>query len=400
MAPGHQGPGRQGPGRQGRRTATCRVRPALAVPIALVALLGAGCAGGDGNVGRAEKYRKVIEDPSPRARDVVRAAGAPAAVARAGDGSVLLTYAAQNVEDDEGPAAFAWRLFSPDGKKVAERAEHTRADAATRRFVGTADGFVAAPRGESAEGAYFLDARGTRHSVRTGDKPLGARRGDVLVSALEPTLVYRPSSRTLAPVAGLSDEALELAVDSRGVVWAAEQRLTASRDSVVSVRDGHTRRHTLPERTSVPVVAADGGTAVFALARHGRGAGEAGRVDGLLISGDDGKSWRTLGSSRDLPLDRLKKDPAMASLGVLADGRVLAGQDGGPYWLADEGRNRSFHEVDGPVAFTSLTARARTLYGIADSATPSYGRVKGEGLWISRDGGRTWSRFPGDSGTD
>lgn len=40
-----------------------------------------------------------------------------------------------------------------------------------------------------------------------------------------------------------------------------------------------------------------------------------------------------------------------------------------------------------------MTVDGTTLYGIADATTATYDLVKGEGLWISRDGGREWRRY-------
>lgn len=82
----------------------------------------------DGDSGdREAKYKRAVEDPHPRPADVIEAIGAPADVVRADDGSLLLTYDAGNIEDDEGPAASAWRIVGPDGRTVAEHAEHTDA---------------------------------------------------------------------------------------------------------------------------------------------------------------------------------------------------------------------------------------------------------------------------------
>lgn len=79
-------------------------------------------------------------------------------------------------------------------------------------------------------------------------------------------------------------------------------------------------------------------------------------------------------------------------LEVLDDGRLLLGEEGGRYWLADDHTNSAFHQLKTPTAFTSLTVHGNTLYGIADATTATYSLVKGEGLWISRDGGRAWRR--------
>ncbi|MFD9467468.1 hypothetical protein [Streptomyces sp. NPDC060027] len=78
---------------------------------------------------------------------------------------------------------------------------------------------------------------------------------------------------------------------------------------------------------------------------------------------------------------------------VFSDGRLLVGEEGGRYWFADDHTNSHFHELKTLAKFTSLTVDGTTLYGIEDAATAAYDLVKGEGLWISRDGGREWRRY-------
>ncbi|MGR4849196.1 hypothetical protein [Streptomyces sp. LARHCF252] len=128
----------------------------MAAAIAALALTACDAGGsGDGTSGasrgtgdREAAYERVIEDPHPRPADIIEAAGAPTGVVRADDGSLLLTYDAGNVEDDEGPAATAWRIVGPDGRTVAEDAEHTDAEAAPAVFKGVRGGFVRVPPGE------------------------------------------------------------------------------------------------------------------------------------------------------------------------------------------------------------------------------------------------------------
>ena len=114
-------PATAGPGKP--RKPTVRLVAAVSAALALAAC---GPNGSDdrGPGDREARYRRVIEDPHPRPADVIEAAGAPTGVARADDGSLLLTFDAGNVEDDEGPAASAWRIVGPDGRTVAEHAEH------------------------------------------------------------------------------------------------------------------------------------------------------------------------------------------------------------------------------------------------------------------------------------
>ncbi|WP_234701367.1 hypothetical protein [Streptomyces malaysiensis] len=359
------------------------------VAVAGVALGMSACGTGgfdDGDSGdREAKYKRVIEDPHPRPADVIEAAGAPSGVVRADDGSLLLTYDAGNVEDDEGPAATAWRIVGPGGRTVAEHAEHTDAEAPPPEFKGVRGGFVRVPPGEGSEGAYALDVRGKRHEVTITGTPSRIRPGDVLLAELEPTLIYRPATRTVAPPAGVPDDAIRFAVDERGTAWSLDQPLTEDPNRVVWQRDGHTLGSTaVPKPYTGGILAARGGTAALSLTR-----GE--RVRGLLVTTDDGGHWRTvLGGG--IPWRNLDRGPESLVLEPLADGRLLVGEEGGRYWLADDRANSTFHELKTPARFTSLTVDGTTLHGIADATTATYGLVKGEGLWISRDGGHQWHR--------
>jgi hypothetical protein len=336
---------------------------------------------------RETRYRQVIEDPHPRPGEVVAAAGAPTGVVRADDGSLLLTYDAGRVEDDEGPAASAWRIVRPDGRRVAEHAEHADAESSPAVFRGMDGGFVRVPAGEGAQGAYVLDVHGKRHSVVISRTPLRTRPGDILLAEPEPTLVYRPATRTVGVPAGVPDDAVRLAVDERGTVWSLEQPLTEDPDRVVWQREGRTLgSRAVPKPYAGGVLAAGDGVAALSLTR-----GDA--VRGLLVTTDGGGHWRTvLGSGSGIAFGELKHASEALVLRLLSDGRLLVGEEGGRYWLADDRTNSAFRELNTPVTFTSFTVDGTTLYGIADATTATYGLVKGEGLWISRDGGRAWRR--------
>ncbi|WP_369166886.1 hypothetical protein AB5J49_02870 [Streptomyces sp. R28] len=358
---------------------------AASAALALTACSPGGSDDGESG-GREAKYKRVIDDPHPRSADVIEAAGAPAGVVRADDGSLLLTYEAGNVEDDEGSAASAWRIVGPDGRTVAEHAEHTDAEATRATFTGVRGGFVQVPPGEGAEGAYALDVRGKRHKVTNAETPLGTRPGDILLTQPEPTLIYRPATRTVASPAGLPADAIGLAVDERGTAWSLTQPLTEDPDRVVRQRDGRTLGSTtVPRPYAGGILAARGGTVALSLTR-----GEA--VRGLLVTTDDGGHWQTvLGGG--IPFKDLKRGPESLVLELLADERLLVGEEGGRYWLADDPTNSAFHELKTPATFTSFAVDGTTLYGIADATTATYDLVKGEGLWISGDDGHEWRRY-------
>ncbi|MET7697713.1 hypothetical protein [Streptomyces sp. NPDC005485] len=356
---------------------------------AVLALTACGSGGSDhgesaNSGGREAKYKRVIEDPHPRPADVIEAAGAPTGVARADDGSLLLTYDAGNVEDDEGPAATAWRIVGPEGGTVAEHAEHSNAEAVRAAFKGVPGGFVRVPE-EGAGGTYALDVRGERHKLITTGTPLRARPGDILLAEMEPTLVYRPATRTVAPLAAVPKDAIRVAVDERGTVWSLDQPLTEDPNRVVWQRDGRTLgSRAVPKPYTGDILAARGGIAALSLTR-GEG------VRGLLVTTDGGGHWRTV-LDGGIAWRDLKRGPESLVLELFSDGRLLVGEEGGRYWLADDRTNSAFHELRTPAAFTSVSVDGTTLYGIADATTATYDLVKDEGLWTSRDGGREWRR--------
>ncbi|MDX3511730.1 hypothetical protein PV755_22825 [Streptomyces caniscabiei] len=359
----------------------------VALTGAAAMLSGCGAEGGDESASgdREARYRRVIEDPHPSPADVIEAAGAPSGVVGADDGSLLLTYDATNVEDDEGPAATAWRIVGPDGRTVAEHAEHADAEDVPPAFQGVSGGFVQVP---GDRGAFLLDVRGERHDVTVTDTPSRPRSGDVLLSDREPALVYRPATRTAAPPAGLPEEAVDFAVAERGTVWSLEQSLSGDPYRVVWQRDGRTLgSEVVPKAYGAADLAARGDTAAVALDLDEG-------VRGLLVTSDGGAHWRTV-LAGGVPWKELQRGQGLFVLEVLADGRLLVGEEGGRYWLADDPANSAFHELTTPATFTSFTVGGTTLYGIVDATTATYDLVRDEGLWISDDGGRAWRRAAG-----
>lgn len=113
---------------------------------------------------------------------------------------------------------------------------------------------------------------------------------------------------------------------------------------------------------------------------------------GLSVTTDGGGHWQAV-LDGGIPWRDLKRGAESLVLELLADGRLLVGEEGGRYWLADDRTDTTFHELKTPATFTSLTVDGTTLYGIADATTATYDLVPGEGLWVSRDPGREWRRY-------
>lgn len=364
-----------------------RVFTVAAAVVSVMSLALTACAQSDSGVGSGDReaaYKRVIKDPHPSPDAVIEAAGAPAGVARAGDGSLLLSYNARYIGDDEGPAAAAWRIVSPAGRTVAQRAWHANVEDQPDQYIGVRDGFVRWHRSSrGAESAYALDVRGKPHKVSASDRALGTRPGDIVLHEGMPARFYRPANRTVAAPAG-APEYVDFALDERGSVWFVDQSRMPNR--VVQQRDGRTLTSMpMPKPyTSGGAVTAAGGTTALALLRGGT-------VRGLMVTADDGAHWRNL-TGGGIPWQDLKRDLVFLVLRALPDGRLLVGEREGRYWLADDRSNRAFHQLKTPVPFTSFTVQGKTLYGIADATTATYDLVKGEGLYASDDGGRTWRR--------
>ncbi|MEU0844216.1 hypothetical protein ABZ370_32720 [Streptomyces sp. NPDC005962] len=372
-------------------------RTASGAALVLVSLLTpalASCGSPQTAADRETRYTRVIEDETPRARDVIDVAGAPYKALRSDDGSMLLRYNATSVEDDEGPAANAWRLYGPDGGIVAEHAEHMVAEDETDDpgpFYAVPDGFVFLP---SVKDGFFLDVRGERHAVRSSKKPLAFGRGDVLVDGRKKLL--RTSTHTVAPATGVptTRDLTFTDFDERGTAWGVRQPEGSEPYRVTRREDGRPQRsQELPDRLLGEDIDAHGGTAAVPLEKP------IGRDDtlfsGLFVTTDDGKSWRTLRNSDQLPLNEFKPGLSEIEVRVLDDGRVLVEGDDATPLVADTPANRSFHKITEPADLTSVFPLGNTLYGIADSGIPSYDHIDGEGLWRSQDGGRSWNRFPG-----
>ncbi|MBP8537050.1 sialidase family protein [Streptomyces sp. MK37H] len=353
---------------------------------------------------REKRYRQVLEDPTPSAQDVTEVAGAPSDVVSGEDGSTLLSYFAADVEDDEGFAASAWRLYGPDGDVLAEDAYHTDSweagGSSSTSFTAVPGGFLHLSDATYPEddGDFFLDPRGKRHPVRSSHTALGFRTGDVVLSLPygDPKMLFRPSQRTVAPAKGLprTRDLDSYVVEDRGTVLGVQVPEDDGPSRGVRRRGDRQRSQELPYRATVRDgdLATRGDSAAVALQKSADGSDR--RLVALFLTTDNGRRWTTLRNSAHVPLDVFTPGGDEVTVEILADGRVLLDQGGDTSLLADTSHDNTFHRVTKPAEFVRVLARGNTLYGIADAEDPSYDLVRGEGLWLSRDGGHTWSRFP------
>jgi hypothetical protein len=359
-------------------------RSGLALGLAVLMALGVAGCGSESPVlsdaDREKKYNQVINDAKPSADDVIEIAGAPTGVARADDGSLLLSYNPSYLEDDEGPAAFAWRLYSPEGKPVAEHAVHSDAESYPGDFTGVEGGFVF---NADSENGYFLDVQGKRHKFKTKSTRRPTERGDAGIEGELGPIAYRPSTREVTPIAGVPNPYGDITVDDRGTAWLVDS------PSVVWSRDGRDETQRLPEGYNGHRVAANGGTAVVTLIPASDD-GFTAKATALFVTSDSGATWKTV---KDAAPPAIHKDGELLDLEVLADGRILVSAGGRHSWLGSDSSNRTFRKLNHPAAFTSVRAFGDTLYAIADSKAATYDFIEGEGLWTSKNGGRSWSRF-------
>ncbi|MFI6937633.1 hypothetical protein ACIBI4_00055 [Streptomyces sp. NPDC050418] len=322
-------------------------------------------------------------------QDVIDVAGAPQEAARGADGSLLLSFFAGGRDDDEGPAAYAWRLYSPQGKRVADHAEHGDMEMGLPgHFRATAGGFLFDPLNGKR---WLLDAAGEKHPVTTQKALRETRPGDVAVGRgssgyAQPKYAFRPSSRSVAPVPELEGDIVDMTVDpERGTTWEVEQDQERAAAPARIATSAGAENLQLSEQYYVNGIAAGGGTFVAYVGSERKGEKPALRLH------RDGAGWREVPSTPSMPLKGLDGDSPVE---VLSDGRVLVKALGkGQFWVGSPDGSR-FTRVATPVGFTSVSAQGKALVGIADSTTSDVvERVKGEGVWVSTDGGGSWSRF-------
>jgi hypothetical protein len=334
---------------------------------------------------REKRYKEVIQKKDPTPKEVKEIAGAPESVTRAKDGSLAVMYYAPTVDYHEGPAAEAWQLISPSGKVVAESARH--ADSQSQASLSKAgDGFLYVGDTGAVEDSFFLDTSGKKHSLKESKEETPSKAGDASFP-LGGGYLYRPSTGTVAPVAGPPSDAEDVMIDDQGTTWAVTK---AGGDQQANSIDwwpgGKHQSKQLPQGGHFFNVSANNGDTTVAPYTQDGSDG----VAGLLVTTDRGKSWRTIKPSSDLPLNKMDPTNPSLDLSVLDDGRILLSEVGKSAWVADDGDNNSFHEVKKPLTFATYQGEGKSLYGFADSVKPSYDLVEGEGLYKSEDGGK-WS---------
>lgn len=336
---------------------------------------------------REQRYKEVIRKKNPTPQEVKEIAGAPRSVTRAKDGSLAVLYYAPTVDDHEGPAAEAWQVISPEGKVVAESAR--QADSQSEATLSKAgDGFLYVGDTGAVQDSYFLDTSGKKHSLKESKEELTSKAGDASYP-LGGGYLYRPSTNTVAPVAGPPSDAENVMIDDKGTTWAVTRTGDGQQANTIEWWPGgkHQSKQLPKGGHFFNVSVTNGDTTVAPYTQDGSDG-----VAGLLVTTDRGKSWRTIKPSADLPLNKLEPTNPSLDLDVLDDGRILLSEVGKSAWVAGDGDNSSFHEVKKPLTFATYQGQGKTLYGFADSVKPSYDLVKGEGLYKSTDGGGKWSK--------
>ncbi|MFC5676561.1 hypothetical protein [Aeromicrobium endophyticum] len=323
-------------------------------------------------------YDDVLHDTGASADDVIAVAGSPSGVARAGDGSVLLTFSIRDQEGGEEEKG-AWRLMAPDGDVV--RSGATRAFSTPHGFD---DGFVvAAPDAEVPPTRIDLD--GSTTSGGPTQPPAPVRPGDILVTDVGLLTFYRPSDGSVheLPPPGRhsrSDAFERVAIDEDGTIWGVTDRAERTARLVHSADGGRTWETdalTLPTAGAPGDLVTGHGVTLLSLV--------AGMSDGIvgatIVDGGEPRPFAPDGL-RLRALDHTKTV-------VLPDGRLVLGEDdphGSAGWfVATTQANSAFEPLDVPEKTSSITSSGGALYAVAgpDDA--------GE-LWQSLDGGATWTR--------
>lgn len=328
---------------------------------------------------RGTSSADVLDDAGASADDIIDVAGPPFAVARSGDGSLLLSFA---IRDEEGGEAQkgAWRVLGPDGSVV--RSARTPAYSEPH---GLADGFVLVPR-DGAGPTIRIAGDGTSTPTGAVQPATDVRAGDVLLTDYGLLTSYRPSDGSVhelppPPASRAGDDVFEkIAVDDDGTVWGVTGWTDDEATLVHSADGGRTWR---TDQVAMPKGAAAGSL----LSSHGV----------TLLSFISGMSDKIVGATivdggapRPFAPDGLRlRGLDHVKTVVLPDGRLVLGEDDtrGPagWFVATSAANDAFEPLDVPARTTSITATGGALYAVT---TPS----DSGGLWQSLDDGATWAK--------
>jgi hypothetical protein len=323
-------------------------------------------------------YDDVLYDSGSSADDIIAVAGAPTDVARAGDGSVLLTFSISDPEGGEEEKG-AWRLLDADGKAV--RSAKTRAFSTPYGFD---DGFVIAARdAEVPPTRVELDGHTT--SAGATQPPDLVRAGDILVRDFGPPTFYRPSDGSVheLPPPGRhtrSDAFESVAIDEDGAIWGVTDRTARTARLIHSTDGGRTwATDTLAvAKSAAPgeLVANPDVTLLMFI--------DAGDMEDTVVGGTIVVDRGTPGPfvPDGVPLRRLDD----TATGVLPDGRLVLGLErerGSAGWfVATSPANDYFEPLKVPSKTSSIKVAGGVLYAwVADS----------DDLRQSRDDGATWT---------
>ncbi|MET0819486.1 MAG: hypothetical protein ABWY58_00855 [Aeromicrobium sp.] len=324
-------------------------------------------------------YQDVLYDSAASADDIISVAGAPAGVARAGDGSVLLTFSISDGEGEDEKGA--WRLLDAHGKVV-----RSAKASAYNEPIGFDDGFVLV-EGSSETSSTRIALDGSTKAAGKPEPSTPVRAGDILLPDPQAWIFYRPSDGSVhevpPPGRHTRSGAFEsVAIDEDGTIWGVTDRARRTFRLVHSADGGRTwaTETRVYSKLGAPddLIASHGVTFLSFI--------DASDMEDIFIEGmivmdggtprpftPDGVSLRRL--------DHLATD-------VLPDGRLVLGLDAerGPAgWLvATTPANDTFRPMKVPAKTSDVREAGGALYAWVGD---------GGDLRQSLDAGATWTEI-------
>jgi hypothetical protein len=323
-------------------------------------------------------YDDVLYDSGASADDIISVAGAPSGVARAGDGSLLLTFAIRDGEGEDEKGA--WRLLDADGDVV--RSAKASAD---NEPLGLDDGFVLV-EGASETTSTRIALDGTTTAAGQPEPATPVRAGDMLIPDPQARIFYRPSDGSVheLPLPGrhTSTHAYrQAAIDEDGTIWGVTDVASRTARLVHSTDGGRTWATDTLELpkvgTTSGLVASRGVTFLsFIDARDMEDTVVGATLD---LHGGAPRPFAPAG----VPLRRLDD----LATKVLPDGRLVLGLDAeqGPagWFVATSPANDTFTHLRVPARTSSITETGGALFAWVDDS---------DDLRQSLDAGASWTR--------
>ncbi|MBO2458965.1 hypothetical protein [Actinomadura violacea] len=327
------------------------------------------------------------EPEAPRSRNVVRADAPPAGAAKARKGAPVVAAASAPSEtgaDKTSDAAGEPPSRATEPKRAAGEPAPRRRPRRTRVVVAGAAGLVVV-----AGGALFaLDHGGGSKKPR----PPAAVPADVLFAA-DPAATTDGLAQDLAVVAASGRTVVAAGTEGDGTPGQERARFLTSADGGHAWRTAkvHGADGSEPPPGESPRLVAGGTGTWVALGRSAAGT--------VVWLSNGGGTW-----TRHLDTSAFKPGDQVNALAATAHGYVAAGAAGGRAVVWSSADGRAWQRIDGLQAGITGLDRVAASGGVlvthgtfSRQVTRKKGKkkvtrtVRGDGLWRSADGGRTWT---------